>query len=94
MFTPPSSTVLKPMWQDTFLTTTAIVLGQCVLSLNQQAKVGLCTENDWFPHTPVSYPSKFGFFFSLHTDFITYIHSSYRCGSTLRSPPRVCIDRH
>ena len=94
MFTPPSSTVLKPMWRDTFLTITAIVLGQCVLSLNQQAKVGLCTENDWFPHTPVSYPSKFGFFFSLHTDFITYVHSSYRCGSTLRSPPRVCIDRH
>jgi glycerol-3-phosphate dehydrogenase len=54
-FTPLSSMVLKPMWRDTFLTTTAIVHGQCVLSLNRQAKAGLCTENDWFLHTHVSY---------------------------------------
>ena len=55
MFIPLSSMVLKLMWRDTFLTITAIVLGQCVLLLNQQVKVGLCMENDWFPHIPVSY---------------------------------------
>ena len=61
-FTPSSSMVLKPMWRDIFPTTMAIVHGQCVLSQNQQAKAGLCTENDWFPHTPVSYRSKLAFF--------------------------------
>ena len=52
-----SSMVLKPKWWDTLLTTMAVVYGQRVLSesLNQQAQVGLCTENDWFPHTRVSY---------------------------------------
>ena len=54
-FIPLPSMVLKLMWQNTFPTTTAIVHGPCVPSLNQQAKVGLCTENDWFPHTHVSY---------------------------------------
>ena len=54
-FTLLSSMVSKPMWRDTFLITTAIVHGQCVLSLTQQAKVGLCTENDWFLHTHVRY---------------------------------------
>ena len=54
-FTHLSSMVLKPKWRDIFLTTMAIVYGQCVPSLNQQAKVGLCTENDWFLHTRVSY---------------------------------------
>ena len=47
--------VLRQTWRDTFLITTAIVHGQCVPSPNQQAKVGLCTENDCLPLTHVRY---------------------------------------
>jgi glycerol-3-phosphate dehydrogenase len=47
--------VLRQTWRDTFLITTAIVHGQCVPSLNQQAKVGLYTENDCLLLTHVRY---------------------------------------
>ena len=55
MFAFLSSMALKPTWRNTFLITMEIVHGQYVPLLNQQAKVGLCMENDWFLLTHVRY---------------------------------------